>query len=120
MSTGEEGILDRLYTPDGATLAMNWLWENVSHLQSQLATAAPVAMYAAAHAATRFIPASEGFQMTGHDAEFMGTASAFCEAMGHNTNPEGASQGGGALLASVLMAIARQLMEKMAEELLNK
>lgn len=110
-----DGVIDRLYTTDGAALAANWLWENRTTLHSNLKTSAPVAMYAAVHAMGRFADVSEGWQTTAADAEFIGLTTEFAEANGHYFSE--ATQGLGAkLLVQALVAIALKLIEELLEQ----
>ncbi len=110
-----DGVLERLYTPEGATLAASWLWENRANLTSNLATAAPVAMYAAVHAVAKFGNPTDGWMTSAEDAEFIGIMTEFAEVNGHHFSE--ATQGpGSGLLAAALMAIAKKLLEKLLEE----
>lgn len=110
---GDGDILDRLYTPDNAMVAMNWLYENMGTLRSDLVCAVGAATYVANHAAKRFAHADDSVQMTGDDAEFLAMAQAVCESQGFQFTTavsEGAALN--PLIVSILFQVAKNLLKE--------
>lgn len=109
---GDGHVLDRLYTEEGAKVAMEWLWGNMRSLTKDLECAAGSATYVAWHAVKRFTEPSEGFEMTAEDASFLALAHEFVESQGHVIHEE--SQAGSRInpdLLQALLAVAMKLME---------